>query len=283
MKLTSGPKCSNRPARRRPESDRATNPYEHHRASCIVMISSMAANYANRVNEYVAGRPEYPAELLRDLPLAEAIIELGAGTGKFTKLLALTGKRVVAIEPIEEMAARIQIDCARGVEVRIGTAEAIPVADKFADLVCSATAFHWFDYARATCEIVRVLKQDGALALVWNIRSRQVPWVAEFCKLVDSYGGNSPRQASIEWRAIFNDARFEYLGKKDYSWNYSMPARALVDRALSTSFIAALPAREQQNVCNKVIDIIATDSSLIGKDEIQFPYVTELLIFRKRS
>jgi SAM-dependent methyltransferase len=246
------------------------------------MISSMAANYAHRVDEYVAGRPGYPVELLSDLPSANTIVELGAGTGKFTRLLALTGKPVIAIEPIEQMAARIQIDCPSSVEVRIGTAEAIPVADDVADIVCCAASFHWFDYAQATREILRVLKESGALALVWNIRNERIPWVAAFCKLLDSYAGSSPRRRSGEWRAIFSDVRFEYLGKKRYAWSHSMPPRLLVDRALSTSFIAALPSRDQKNVCDKVLEIIENDPSLAGKQEVQLPYVTELQVFRKR-
>jgi SAM-dependent methyltransferase len=252
-------------------------------AKVVAMIASMAANYAHRVDEYVAGRPGYPVELVSDLPPADTIVELGAGTGKFTRLLALTGKAVVAVEPVEQMAARIQSDCPAGVEVRIGTAEAIPVADDAADLVCSATAFHWFDYARATREIIRVLRQDGALALVWNIRNERLPWVAAFCRLIDGYAGNTPRRTSGEWRAIFDDARFEYLGRKRYAWSHAMPPRALVDRALSTSFIAVLPPSEQKHVCDRVLHIVENDPALVGKDEIQFPYVTELQVFRRRA
>ena len=214
-------------------------------------------------------------------PPADTIVELGAGTGKFTRLLALTGKAIIAVEPVEPMAARIRADCPAGVEVRIGTAEAIPVADGAADLVCSATAFHWFDYARATREILRVLAPDRALALIWNIRNEQLPWVAAFCRLIDGYAGNTPRRASGEWRAIFDDARFQYLGKKRYAWKHAMSPRALVDRALSTSFIAALPPNEQQQVCDRVLAIVENEPALAGKDEIQLPYVTELQVFRK--
>ena len=73
------------------------------------MSSSLATGYSRSVDEYVAGRPEYPPALLADLRPADTIIDLGAGTGKFTELLALSGKRIIAVEPSESMARRIQV------------------------------------------------------------------------------------------------------------------------------------------------------------------------------
>jgi len=57
-----------------------------------------------------------------------------------------------------------------GVEVRDGTAEALPLADASVDSVTVAQAFHWFDAEAALREIERVMRADGLLALVSNRR-----------------------------------------------------------------------------------------------------------------
>jgi SAM-dependent methyltransferase len=254
------------------------------------MIATAAKGFARRVSEYEAGRPEYPEALLDDLSLAEAraVLDLGAGTGKFTRVLAgrlaeMKGGRAAAlyaVEPVKEMAERLA-GLGLPVELRAGSAEAIPLPDGAVDLVCCAQSFHWFDYEPASAEIHRVLAQGGHLALIWNIRDERVPWVAALTKLFDHYAGNVRRYASGAWRRILEDARFRLVRTSHHDFHYPMGRTGLYDRVFSTSFIAALPASEQAAVRARVDRLMADHPEILASGTIQFPYVCELHLLER--
>lgn len=246
------------------------------------MSETAFQSYASKVDAYVAGRPEYPAALLAELPDVEFAIDVGAGTGISTEFVSLKARKVLAVEPVESMAKRIPVERLGNVDVAIAGAEAIPAVDGKAGLVTCATAFHWFDYEMATAEFLRVLAPGGSLALIWNVRDSRVPWVAKFDAVMDSYAGDTPRQSTGKWRRIFGDHRFQHMTSQIYSYTKAMPTSGIVDRALSTSFIAALTVANQEVVRQQIQRIIDEEPSLGDQGQAIFPYVTELYLFRKR-
>jgi ubiquinone/menaquinone biosynthesis C-methylase UbiE len=127
---------------------------------------------------YDSSRPSYPREAVRwmlgDVPLRVA--DLGAGTGIFSRLVASLGHDVVAVEPDDDMRARLA-ETSPGVAVLAGSAEALPLQDASVDAVVAAQAYHWFDNDEARLEITRVLKPSGVFAPIWNIRDESVDWV----------------------------------------------------------------------------------------------------------
>ena len=130
-----------------------------------------ADGYASLASTYTRGRPDYPPEVagwLRDhlgLEAGKTVLDLGAGTGKFTSRLIDTGAQVIAVEPVSGMLEKLATSFPH-VDARSGTADAIPLPDASVDAVVCAQSFHWFATHAALAEIHRVLKPGGDFLLI---------------------------------------------------------------------------------------------------------------------
>ena len=117
---------------------------------------------------YAAYRPDYPSELGPALaalaPWSGTAVDVGCGTGQLTGLLAGSFDTVIGVDPSADQpaqaAARENVDC------RQGDAEALPVADRTADLIAAAQAAHWFDLPAFYREVRRIAAPGAVLALV---------------------------------------------------------------------------------------------------------------------
>jgi SAM-dependent methyltransferase len=128
-----------------------------------------AKSFDRVADAYERGRPGWPPELLDLLPVPDGatVLDLGAGTGKLTRVLAARYAHVIALEPLAEMRA-ILAERVPAAEPLPGIAEAIPLADAAVDAVVVGQAFHWFANDVAVLEIARVLRPGGILARMWN-------------------------------------------------------------------------------------------------------------------
>jgi hypothetical protein len=127
-----------------------------------------------------------------------------------------------------------------------------------------------------------VLKAGGTLGLIWNVRDESVHWVAALRVILDPHEGDAPRYHTQLWRRLFPADGFAPLCERRFGHVHTgSPQHVIVDRVLSTSFIAALPAAERERVAAQVQQLIATTSALAGKAEVTMPYVTEAFSCRK--
>jgi SAM-dependent methyltransferase len=234
-----------------------------------------AAGFARTAELYERARPSYPADAVAwlaercGLAPGRTVVDLGAGTGKLTRLLPPTGARVIAVEPIAEMRALIE-----GVEVLDGTAEAIPLADRSADAIVVAQAFHWFDHARALPELHRVLVEDGKLALIWNSRDLDDPLQAALEDLLRGYRRRVIDQKSGAWRPPLEASTlFGGIEEASFPFAQSFTADELCARVASTSFVAAATPHERE-------ELLARARSLtVGLEEpFPFCYRTEVYV-----
>ena len=230
---------------------------------------------------YEQSRPSYPAEavtwMIDSLGIrpSSRVLDLAAGTGKFTRLLH---GRVVAIEPIEGMRRQF-VSAVPGVPVIAGVAEAIPLADESVDAVTVAQAFHWFDTDKSLAEIRRVLRPRGRLGLVWNRRDESVPWVARLRDLLEPYEGLTPREWRRRWmRPEWTETGFTELEEGEFAYQQELDAEGLCGRVASVSFIAALEESERAQLLGQVRDLVAG-----FPEPFVLPYRTAVFWCSKRS
>lgn len=219
--------------------------------------------FSGDVGAYERGRPSYPAEAIAHLTdvlgLAPGVrvADVGAGTGKLTRLLLPTGAEVVAVEPVAAMRARVTADLP-GLVVLDATAERLPFADGSLDAIVVGQAFHWFDQARALEEFARVLRPGGALALLWNVRDRSSDWVAQLDPIFDAYAGASPRYRTPPDAVVAASGAFTPVEAHRFAHAPDVDVEAVVDRVLSVSFIASLAESERETVERRVRHLLAT-------------------------
>ena len=160
--------------------------------------SEPTRRFTNRVANYVAYRPKYPAavvEFMREklaLGSSSTVADVGAGTGILTEMLLRNGNTVYAVEPNAAMRAAAEqhlLVVFPNLRSINAAAEATTLADSSVDFITAGQAFHWFDAVRARQEFKRILKPGGWVVLVWNMRRTDAtPFLHDYESLLREYG-----------------------------------------------------------------------------------------------
>lgn len=228
---------------------------------------------------YERARPSYPpnavAWLVEHLHIraGATVLDLAAGTGKLTRLLAPTGATLLAVEPVEGM--RTQLRATQpDVPVAAATAEALPLRDASLDAVTVAQAFHWFDADRAFTELARVLHPGGRVGMIWNARDRQVDWVDALWSIMDRVEKRAPWRDHEQWSDAALGARpgFGPLHEAEFQHEQPITAEGIVERFASVSHVAVLPDADRAIVLDEIRSVLATHPATAGRDDLALPY-----------
>jgi SAM-dependent methyltransferase len=232
--------------------------------------------------DYERGRPGWPrrAVELFDFPLTATVLDLGAGTGKLTRLLLDRFDRVVAVEPAPAM-RRILVTLCPQAETCAGQARNIPLRDGSVDAAFAAEAFHWFDDDQALAEIARVLRVNAPLVLLWNlpagpwepsIRSAEVllrKRLPEGTLDHDPFDLDGPRRGDGEWRGSFVSAGFEPLRDARIPNPQTLDREGLVSFFASMGWIAEIGDEER-------LPLLAEVRSVLSASEYRRPWTTNV-------
>jgi SAM-dependent methyltransferase len=223
--------------------------------------------FGRTAREYELGRPEWPVPLvdrvIADLGLGPdaQVLDLGAGTGKLTRLLVPRFARVVAVEPDDAMRAVLE-EVVPGAESLAGSAEAIPLGDSEMDAAFSGEAFHWFATPETVAELERVLRPGGALVLFWNIfLSQESPLDDRVEEVLDeafARGGapGLPRVLSGKWREPLAASRFGELRDDEVVRDVVRDREAWIANMLSVSSIAHQQEADRAALADRLRELV---------------------------
>ena len=216
------------------------------------MSDNRELSFDRVADEYERTRPTYPPEVLDLLPLQDdaAVLDLGAGTGKLTRVLAARYRDVTAVEPLGNMRALLE-RVVPEVTALAGSAERIPLDDSSVDAVFAAQAFHWFDKSLALPEIVRVLRAGGLFAVVWNQGDDDLPdpRPPAFREAVKELHDAALRrwENEPEWEDLLRDSGLfaEVHERQSVPHDHVLDRDGILDNLRSVSWIASRDDREE--------------------------------------
>ncbi|NEN07246.1 methyltransferase domain-containing protein [Diaminobutyricibacter tongyongensis] len=234
-------------------------------------VTAHARAFDRAADVYEAARPSYPQAAVDWLvpSTAKRVLDLGAGTGKLTRLLVDRALDVVAVDPSAQMLGVFE-RALHGIRTHLGSAEDIPLGDASVDAVVSGQAWHWVDPVRAVPEVARVLRPGGTLGLVWNSRDESVDWVAELGRRIGGDVVYAPANTPPRVGAPFGP-----LETFAVHWKQELTPEGLLDLVRSRSYFITKEADEQLAVLESVRRLVAEHPSLAGRDTIEMPYITE--------
>jgi SAM-dependent methyltransferase len=212
--------------------------------------------------EYQRGRPGWPAGAVAGLLErfgARTVLDLAAGTGKLTEVLASRAE-VVAVEPLDDM-RRVLEARLPGVRALAGTAEAIPLPDASVDAAFVAEAFHWFDVERAVAELARVVRPGGGLAVLWNVSDGDDPaWITEVIDVVRERkleGAGETRRDTVPWReALEAEPRLGPLRDEEAAHEQRTDRDGIIAMIASWSSVGSLPEARRTATLAAVRDVL---------------------------
>jgi SAM-dependent methyltransferase len=235
---------------------------------------------------------------LDDPSKVKHVLDLGAGTGKMTRLLdKYDHLKITAVEPVKEMREIIPQFCPR-VKVLEGVSTEIPLESNSQDAVVIAQAFHWFANEESIKEIHRVLKPGGGLACVWNFEdTNKRKWVGLCRKLLEKYEELSPqyrlKKHEKVWELPSAQLLYDLPVKKIQFEHYTLVSKEdYLERLLSKSYISKRSVDEVEKIrreCIEVLDeaddiqLVFNEKEHVGEPLLLHPYVTDLeYVFKKK-
>lgn len=242
-------------------------------------MTGRALRFGSVAGAYERFRPGYPEELVDEVltyaarPVVTAL-EVGAGTGKATRVFARRGIAVTATDPDPEMLVELRKHVPASVVTRCAPFEALSQTPTY-DLVFAAASMHWTHADQRWSRVAAMLQPGGIFAsfggpldledpaLEAEVHTARADYLAD--DDVPSPDG-TPALSPMQWPGtelvtseMFVDVRQIIVERR-----LTMSARDFIGHLSTISAYLELPPSVRTTVLSRVLEVLPAHVSLVG-------------------
>lgn len=242
-------------------------------------MSERALSFGSVAAAYERFRPGYPDELVDDVLTyadrpARTALEIGAGTGKATRVFAARGIAVTATDPDPAMLAELRRHVPLSVTTICSAFEDLPLTATY-ELVLAAASLHWTEPAGRWSRVAALLTPGGVLASFGGQLHLDDPEVAEIVRIArspflgdddvpspDGTPAGSVRQwpaSELDRSALFSDVRQSTIERRT-----TMSAPEYVGHLATISAYLQLPDATREQALGRVLAALPERVGLRG-------------------
>lgn len=160
-----------------------------------------------------------------------SVLEIGCGTGIFSRYFAETGAAVTSMDISPDLIAQAEKETTAPVTYLIGDAERLPFPEASFDVVAGSSILHHLDPDIALKEIHRVLRPGGRLAFAEpNMMNPQIA-VQKNIPFIKKMLGDSPdERAFTRWQmtSLLKKMRFTDIAVFPYDFLHPLVPQPLI-------------------------------------------------------
>ena len=248
----------------------------------------------NQVAEYYDKyRPGYPQEIIDSLISVTGItedsdlLEIGCGSGKATEQFTEKGFNIVGIDPGEDL-VRIGNERFKNENVNFvkGRFEEYEFGQKKFDIIYAAQSFHWVPQPIGYKKCADVLKDNGYLALFWNMYVlNDNDTDKELLEISKRYGGIADFVTETECESRINSIVSQIVDSNLFEkptvirklWQQDYTADDFYGFALTGNRFIQNSDEDKQKAYNDIVALAEKNGGIIER-----PYLCVLYIAKKK-
>lgn len=261
-------------------------------SSTARVVPGAGLDWNSTSRDYLEHRPGYPESFFRLLGAVgvglsgQHILDLGTGTGALAIPFARAGAHVVGVDASEAQLSAAREAAEReglSIDLRFARAEETGLPDASFDAITASMCWGYFETARMTLEVPRLLRRDGALliaSIIWVRGGGEVARITD--ELIARYNQAAvanPRGAATDPIPPWSVERFKLRTFHSYIEPLVFSRASWRGRIRASKWIgAALPAERVAAFDRELDDALRH----VGGEPFEVPHRITLQVFEPR-